>query len=95
LDFNDFEIDHMIPRKRKKSGRIENLTPACLPCNRAKRNRDVKEFKEYIIKQSKINLNNIIHPLFPLKYKTNIQEKVDEINQLLDSIEIIFLIDRE
>jgi hypothetical protein len=37
-------IDHVHPRSRGGSDRISNLVLACIPCNQAKGNRDVREF---------------------------------------------------
>jgi 5-methylcytosine-specific restriction endonuclease McrA len=37
-------IDHIHPRSRGGSDRVSNLTPACVPCNERKGNRDVAEF---------------------------------------------------
>jgi len=37
-------IDHIVPRARGGSSRVSNLTLSCVPCNRAKGARDVREF---------------------------------------------------
>lgn len=37
-------IDHVVPRSCGGSDRITNLVLACVPCNQAKGNRDVREF---------------------------------------------------
>lgn len=38
------EIEHIHPRSRGGSNRVSNLALACVPCNQAKGNRDVREF---------------------------------------------------
>jgi 5-methylcytosine-specific restriction endonuclease McrA len=38
------QVEHIIPRSRGGTDRVSNLTLACEPCNRAKDNRDVREF---------------------------------------------------
>ncbi|MCR1347342.1 RNA-guided endonuclease IscB [Acidithiobacillus ferrooxidans] len=37
-------IDHIHPKSAGGSGRVSNLTLACVPCNQRKSNRDVREF---------------------------------------------------
>jgi 5-methylcytosine-specific restriction endonuclease McrA len=38
------EVEHIVARGRLGSHRVSNLTIACVPCNQAKSNRDVREF---------------------------------------------------
>ncbi|MDJ0744944.1 MAG: RNA-guided endonuclease IscB [Xenococcaceae cyanobacterium MO_167.B27] len=38
------EVEHIVPKSVGGSSRISNLTLACVPCNRAKSNLDIKEF---------------------------------------------------
>ena len=38
------EVEHIVPRSRGGSSRASNLTLACVPCNRAKSNLDIREF---------------------------------------------------
>lgn len=40
-----FEADHQKPRSRGGSGRVDNLVPACAPCNRAKASRDLEQYR--------------------------------------------------
>lgn len=40
------QIDHMHPRSRGGSNKLENLIPACAPCNMKKRALTVDEFRE-------------------------------------------------
>lgn len=42
-----FQIDHLIPRKRGGTHAIENLVPACRYCNSAKRDRLLEDFRFY------------------------------------------------
>jgi 5-methylcytosine-specific restriction endonuclease McrA len=37
-------VDHVVPRSRGGSDRVSNLVLACVPCNQAKGNRDVRDF---------------------------------------------------
>lgn len=37
-------IDHIVPRARRGSDRVSNLTVACVPCNQAKGAMDVRDF---------------------------------------------------
>ena len=38
------EVEHIVPKSKGGSNRISNLTIACVPCNQAKSNRDIKDF---------------------------------------------------
>ena len=38
------EIEHIVPKSRGGSNRVSNLAIACVPCNQAKSNLDIKEF---------------------------------------------------
>ena len=38
------EVEHIKPRSKGGSNRVSNLTIACVPCNQAKSNLDIKEF---------------------------------------------------
>lgn len=38
------EVEHIIPKSKGGSNRVSNLTLACLPCNQAKSNQDIKDF---------------------------------------------------
>jgi 5-methylcytosine-specific restriction endonuclease McrA len=40
------ELDHVRPRSKHGSNRVSNLVAACIPCNRRKSNRDIREFLE-------------------------------------------------
>jgi hypothetical protein len=41
-----FEVDHVRPRSRGGEHHLDNLTVACRPCNRSKRDRTVAEWLE-------------------------------------------------
>ncbi len=38
------EVEHIVPKSRGGSSRPSNLTLACVPCNQAKSNQDIKDF---------------------------------------------------
>ena len=38
------EVEHILPKSKGGSNRVSNLTIACIPCNQAKSNLDIKEF---------------------------------------------------
>lgn len=38
------EVEHIVPKSKGGSNRVSNLTLACVPCNQAKSNLDIKEF---------------------------------------------------
>ncbi len=38
------EVEHIVPKSKGGSNRISNLTIACVPCNQAKSNSDIKNF---------------------------------------------------
>ncbi len=38
------EVEHIVPKSRSGSNRLSNLAIACVPCNQAKSNLDIKEF---------------------------------------------------
>ncbi len=38
------EVEHIQPRSRGGSNRVSNLTLACVPCNQAKGNQDIRDF---------------------------------------------------
>jgi hypothetical protein len=40
-----WEIDHSVPRARGGTGRINNLLPACVACNRSKRDAPTKTIR--------------------------------------------------
>ncbi len=38
------EVEHIVPKSKGGSNRVSNLTLACVPCNQAKSNLDIREF---------------------------------------------------
>jgi 5-methylcytosine-specific restriction endonuclease McrA len=40
----DLTLEHLLPRSRGGHGTLENLTPACRRCNRARRSRPVAAY---------------------------------------------------
>src|SRR5262245_10155730 len=47
LDFDTFHSDHVVAASRGGPSTLDNLVPACHPCNSAKHNRDLEEFRLY------------------------------------------------
>jgi len=43
--FEEFSVDHFIPKKRGGTDDLENLVPACRGCNSMKRDRSLEEFR--------------------------------------------------
>lgn len=56
LNFFDFQVDHIVPKKKGGSNRFQNLTPACSDCNKFKFDCDLEEFRE--------NVKNVIYTTF-------------------------------
>lgn len=53
------QIEHIVPRSRGGSGRVTNLTLACVPCNKTKDNQTAEEFGHPDIqKQAKASLKD-------------------------------------
>ncbi len=38
------EVEHIRPKSKGGSNRVSNLAIACVPCNQAKSNQDIKDF---------------------------------------------------
>ena len=38
------EVEHIVPKSRGGSNKVSNLCIACVPCNQAKSNLDIKQF---------------------------------------------------
>ncbi|MBA3531100.1 MAG: RRXRR domain-containing protein, partial [Ardenticatenales bacterium] len=58
------EVEYIIPRGRLGSHRVSNLTLACVPCNQAKSNHEVREF----LAHDPVRLAHILaHAKAPLK----------------------------
>ena len=58
------EVEHIVPKSKGGSNKVSNLTLACVPCNRAKSNQDIKDFlsgKPSLLKRI------LAHLLAPLK----------------------------
>lgn len=49
ISFAETTLDHIISVSNGGSGRSENLTPACQPCNRLKGSRDIRVFRNQTI----------------------------------------------
>ena len=54
IKYEDFEIDHKIPKIIKGGNGEKNLMPACKSCNRLKFDLNIEEFKEKLYKMGKI-----------------------------------------
>jgi hypothetical protein len=48
---DDFVVEHAHPRSRGGNNDIDNLLPACRACNSRKHNRDIEEYREYLMSQ--------------------------------------------
>lgn len=48
LDFNNFHLDHMIPKSKVSTDKIDSLIPSCVDCNLSKGNLTVDEFRAKI-----------------------------------------------
>lgn len=59
-----FNIDHMLPVKRGGTNHIYNLVGACQGCNITKRNRNFKEFINYLAKKKPAMLKRMIKSKF-------------------------------
>lgn len=52
VDLQTFAVDHVTARKQGGSNRIENLMPACNPCNGAKGAKTVEDYRMYLVAKS-------------------------------------------
>lgn len=52
LDFERFDVDHVIPTSRGGGSEIENLVPACPSCNRRKHAHDIEGFRNVMSRKS-------------------------------------------
>ena len=48
LEHHKVEIDHILPFRKNRDGTVKNLCLACKPCNRAKGEMDLENFKEIL-----------------------------------------------
>jgi 5-methylcytosine-specific restriction endonuclease McrA len=56
---DDHTIDHVLPRSRGGKEDIENLVPCCKPCNSAKRDKTIIEFRRMYQKQRGMVFNKL------------------------------------
>ena len=49
----DLTLEHLLPRSRGGHGALANLTPACRPCNRARRSRPVAAYVRELIESGR------------------------------------------
>lgn len=81
-----WQIDHQIPVAAGGTDDLDNLVPACRPCNRLKSDRDPEQFKESlymtvtdglerVVERMRKRLNGFVDPV-------RIEEAVDRIRTL-------------
>ena len=58
------EVEHIVPRSKGGSNRVSNLAIACVPCNQAKSNQDIRDF---LAEQPSLLKRIYAHLLAPLK----------------------------
>lgn len=102
LEYNDFEVEHIIPKSKGGGSRISNLGVACKQCNSKKKDKTVEEFKDYIsnkiITSFLIELTDKLIYILPYVKNTQslrqINDKIMEIYELAKSIEVEFHYER-
>ena len=60
LDPFSFHIEHIQPRARGGSSRLDNLVPSCKRCNRSKRTKTAFEFRLWIINRHIYALDKVL-----------------------------------
>lgn len=50
IEYNEMQIDHVIPLRRGGADTLENMLPACRSCNHYKSTLDVEDFRKMIEK---------------------------------------------
>jgi len=84
LDFDNFHIDHIIPKSKISNSTIANYAPACCICNMSKGNLSIQEFKHKIYNfpgtNSSVNLYLKFHKINPDRPIVFYFEKMEEIN---------------
>ena len=71
LEYEDFHMDHIIPKAKGGRGIIENLVPSCCLCNLSKGELTVSEFRTRIE-----NLNSDTRVKLFCKYREVIYEPI-------------------
>jgi uncharacterized protein (TIGR02646 family) len=69
IEIETFEIDHKTPKSKGGKNNLINLFPSCGLCNTFKYNRDIREFKKYLISIPSTIKNR---PIFNLMLELNI-----------------------
>ena len=64
INFDYFVIDHIIPKAKGGSSRIENLIPSCRDCNAMKYDCDIETFRNRVAS----TLHNTFHGRIIAKY---------------------------
>ncbi|WP_133965165.1 HNH endonuclease [Eubacterium limosum] len=50
IEYNEMQIDHVIPLRRGGADTVENMLPACRSCNHYKSTLDLEDFRKMIEK---------------------------------------------
>lgn len=77
------EVEHIVPRSKGGSNRISNLTIACCPCNKAKNNKDIKDF---LAKKPELLKKILAYAKVPLKDAAAVNSTRWELYRRLQSL---------
>jgi 5-methylcytosine-specific restriction endonuclease McrA len=63
LTFDNFQMDHVLPRSKGGCDNIENLRPSFFSCNMSKGTRNLEEFREKITAKIQLGKHQVLHIL--------------------------------
>ena len=49
IEYEDMQIDHVVPRRRGGTDEIDNLNPSCRRCNHYKRAKSVEQYRNLLV----------------------------------------------